>query len=64
MSNIFKILGILCIVLAVLLSLYMHWCINHKTTQAEKLEKFIVRGSLVRTVLVVLGAAFFVATQI
>lgn len=64
MSNIFKILGLGCIVVVVLMSLYMHWCINHKTNDAEKLEKLIVRGSLLRTVLVVIAAAFLVATQI
>ncbi len=65
MENIFRFLGLGCIAVVVLISLYMHWLVNKKADQAAKqVGNFVVRGSAARMVLVILAAIFLVATQV
>lgn len=64
-NNIFKILGLICVLAVVLISLYMHWLVNKKAGQAaEKVGNFVVRGSAIRMVLVILAAVFLVASEL
>lgn len=62
-TNIFKVLGLVCVAVVVAISLYMHWLVNKKAGQAaESVGNFVVRGSVVRMVLVILAAVFLVAS--
>lgn len=64
-TNIFKILGLVCVAAIVLISLYMHWLVNKKAGQAaDKVGNFVVRGSVLRMILVILAAVFLVASEL
>lgn len=68
MENIFRILGLVCIAIVVLLSIYTHWYVNKKTSKSienvEKAEKLVVKGSLVRLILIILAVAFLLASEV
>ncbi len=64
-TNIFKILGLVCVAVVVAISLYMHWLVNKKAGQAaESVGNFVVRSSVVRMILVILAAVFLVASEL
>ena len=58
-------LGVACAVCVVLLSLGMHWYVKKRAdVEPERAGQVVLRGSLARTLLCVLAAAFFLLSSV
>ena len=65
MAQVFTVLGIACAVCVVLLSLGMHWYVKKRAdVEPERAGQVVLRGSLARTLLCVLAAAFFLLSSV
>lgn len=65
MAQVFSVLGIACAVCVVLLSLGMHWYVKKRADiEPERAGQVVLRGSLARTLLCVLAAAFFLLSSV
>lgn len=65
MAQVFTVLGIACAVCVVLLSLGMHWYVKKRADiEPERAGQVVLRGSLARTLLCVLAAAFFLLSSV
>lgn len=65
MAQVFTVLGIACAVCVVLLSLGMHWYVKKwADIEPERAGQVVLRGSLARTLLCVLAAAFFLLSSV
>ncbi len=65
MAQVFSVLGVACAVCVVLLSLGMHWYVKKRADiEPERAGQVVLRGSLARTLLCVLAAAFFLLSSV
>lgn len=65
MAQVFSVLGIACAVCVVVLSLGMHWYVKKRAdVEPERAGQVVLRGSLARTLLCVLAAAFFLLSSV
>lgn len=65
MAQVFWVLGILCVVALVALSLGMHWYVKKRAALApECAEQAVLRGSLARTLLCIFAAVFFLLSSV
>ncbi len=65
MTQVFSVLGIACVVALVALSLGMHWYVKKCAAAAPKrAEQIVLRGSLVRTLLCIFAAVFFLLSSV
>lgn len=65
MPRILQILGLICVVAVVALSIGMHWYVKKKAdAEAIKAGQVALRGSLARTILCILAAVFFLLSNV
>ena len=65
MAQVFSVLGTLCAVGVVALSLGMHWYVKKRAdVEPERAGQVVLRGSLARTLLCVAAAAFFLLSSV
>lgn len=65
MAQVFSVLGVACAVCVVVLSLGMHWYVKKRADiEPERAGQVVLRGSLARTLLCVLAAAFFLLSSV
>lgn len=64
MAQVFSVLGMVCVVCVIAVSVGMHWYVKKRAElEPERAEQIVLRGSLARTLLCVAAAVFFLLSS-